>query len=69
MSNTPRIVLRPNPGVTTEQASNARAHAWAYAFSCFNGRSEQEAATSPVSRPDDGTKTKEDSANVSSLPD
>jgi hypothetical protein len=44
MSNTPRIVLRPNPGVTTEQACNARAHAWAYAFSCFNSRSEQEAA-------------------------
>ena len=63
MSNTPRIVLRPNPGVTTEQACNARAHAWAYAFSCFNSRSEQEAATSPVSRPDDGTKIKEDSAN------
>ena len=64
MSNTPRIVLRPNPGVTTEQACNARAHAWAYAFSCFNSRSEQEAATSPVSRPNDAERSLNDDANT-----
>jgi len=67
MSNAPRIVLRPNPGVTTEQACNARAHAWAYAFSCFNSRSEQEAATSSVSRPDDARKDVQDAGTYSNI--
>ena len=38
MSNAPRIVLRPNPGVTTEQAYDARAHAWAFIFECWHAK-------------------------------
>ena len=53
-------------GVTPEQARNTRARAWAYIFSCSNQRVSKEAATSPVSRPDDGPKSKEDSAMLTS---
>jgi hypothetical protein len=49
-----------------EQARDIRARTWSYAFQCFERHKRKVAA--PESRPDDGTKTKEDSANVSSLP-
>jgi hypothetical protein len=55
MSNTPRIVLRPNPGVTTEQACNARARAWTYAFQSFyrrNGKRTVKPASEPDTRDD-----------------
>jgi hypothetical protein len=54
------------PSVTTrldaspEWTRDARVRAWAFVFDCY---SKKKAATSPVSRPDDGTKVKEDSAN------
>jgi hypothetical protein len=44
-----------------EMARDARARAWAYVWDCY--RQNKGTATSPVSRPDSGTKVKEDSAN------
>ena len=35
MSDAPHIVCRPQPGITPEQARNARARAWAYVFECW----------------------------------
>ena len=34
MSET-RIVFRPHPGITLEQARDGRARAWAYVFKCY----------------------------------
>jgi hypothetical protein len=55
--------LKPDAGLTSEQLRDVRARAWSYVFACH---AKKKAA--PVSGPDDGTKVKEDSANVSSLP-
>ena len=38
MSDAPRIVLRPNPGITGEQAHNARARVWAFVFECWHAK-------------------------------
>ena len=53
-----RGISRPPSETTPEQ--DARARAWAYVFDCYF---KNEAATSPRSRPDDGTRVKEDSAD------
>jgi hypothetical protein len=34
-SDTPPIILRSHPGLTLEQARDARAHAWAFVFDCY----------------------------------
>jgi hypothetical protein len=34
-TNTPRIILRSHPGITPEQACDARARAWAFVFCCW----------------------------------
>ncbi len=51
MSDAPRIVLRPNPNVTPEQARDARARAWAFVFECFY-RHEKEAVSGRGSEDD-----------------
>jgi hypothetical protein len=51
--------------VPLEHGRDIRARAWAFVFECYR---KKQATTSLVSRPDDGTNIKEDSANVSSLP-
>ena len=48
--HSPRKATTPGHSATSQHARNARARAWAYAFDCYH---EKEAATSPVSRPDD----------------
>jgi hypothetical protein len=49
MSDAPRIVLRPNPSITTEQVRDARARAWAYVFRCWQ---EKQKAVEPAPEPD-----------------
>ena len=66
--SSPRVASSSRPSISPQQARDLRAQAWIFAFESFE-HCKKEAATSPVSRPDDGTETKEDSANVSSLPD
>ena len=59
MSDVPRTVLRASPGTTPKQARDTRARAWAYIFDCH--------VKKKAARPgglDDGTKSKEDSANA-----
>jgi hypothetical protein len=50
-------ITHPSSTASVEQARDIRARAWAYIFSC----NEKKAAAS--SGPDDGTKSKEDSAD------
>jgi hypothetical protein len=46
--------------LTLEQTCDARARAWAFVFDCYR---KKEAATSPVSRPDDAKgRIKDDSS-------
>jgi hypothetical protein len=44
MNDARRIVVKPNPGITPEQARDARARAWAFVFECFY-RHEKEAVS------------------------
>ena len=44
MNDATRIVVKPNPGITPEQARDARARAWAFVFECFY-RHEKEAVS------------------------
>ncbi len=34
MNNTTRVMFRPAPGITAEQAKDARARAWEFIFDC-----------------------------------
>ncbi len=56
MSDAPRIVLRPNPNVTTEQAHDIRARAWAYVSECLTCRVNEEGG--PATAPDDAKEIK-----------
>ena len=66
--SSPRVASSSRPSISPQQARDLRAQAWIFAFECFE-HCKKEAPTLPVSRPDDGTESKEDSANVSSLSD
>jgi hypothetical protein len=66
--SSPRGARCSRPSISPQQARDIRARAWIFAFERFE-HCKKKAATSPVSRPDDGTETKKDSANVSSLSD
>ena len=44
MNDARRIVVKSNPGITPEQARDARACAWAFVFECFY-RHEKEAVS------------------------
>ena len=35
MSDAPHIALRTQPGITPEQARDARARAWRFVFNCY----------------------------------
>jgi hypothetical protein len=54
MSDTRHIVIQPPVGTTSEQARDARARGWAYAFECFNRRANQEGG--PATAPDNEAK-------------
>jgi hypothetical protein len=59
MNDTTRGVFRLAPDITPEQAKDARARAWEFIFDCH----AKKKAARPGG-PDDGTKSKEDSANA-----
>ncbi len=42
MSDAPRIVLRPNPGLTLEQARDARARAWKFIFDTYRKKAAEQ---------------------------
>jgi hypothetical protein len=44
-------MLKPDAGLTSEQARDVRARAWSYVFECFNRHTKKKAA--PASGPDD----------------
>jgi hypothetical protein len=61
MSSSPRTSsLRPS--ISPQEGRDVRARAWAFVFDCYR---KKKAATSSVSRPDDGTTRiqGDDSAN------
>jgi hypothetical protein len=60
--SSPSITYTPHSAITAEQARDARACAWAYAFACFNHRVSKEAA--PESRPD----ARKENSNASGKP-
>ena len=45
MSDAPRIVLRPNPSITPEQARDARAKVWSFIIQC---REEKQRTAHPA---------------------
>ena len=44
MDDTSRVVAYPHSGISSEQARDIRARAWAYVFECF-ARHKREAGT------------------------
>jgi hypothetical protein len=42
MSDAPRVVLHPKPGITAEKASDARVRAWAYVFQCWDAKKGEQ---------------------------
>ena len=56
----PAISYAHRPDATPEAESSALTNVYRFVLDCH---AKKGAATSPVSRPDDGTKVKEDSAN------
>jgi hypothetical protein len=59
--NCSEITYRPRPDAMPETELSTLANAYRFVLDC---RAKKGAATSPVSRPNDGTKSKEDSASV-----
>ena len=58
------IIVKRTPGLTPEQARDARARTWAFAFRCYESK-KNPAAGKGVGGDSDGTETKEDSACAS----
>jgi hypothetical protein len=58
-----RVVSHPPSTASPEQVRDARARAWAFAFDCYR---KKEAATSPVSRPNDAERGLNDGASIHS---
>ncbi len=58
MGDPPRMVLRPNPSITTEQVRDARSRAWAFVFRCYESR--ETLAAKPAPEPD----SRDDAAEV-----
>ena len=56
MSGAPQVISRTQPGISPEQARDARALAWAYAFQCFHSRVDEEGG--PYTAPDDAKEIK-----------
>jgi hypothetical protein len=46
MSDVPRILCREHPGIPPEQARDARARAWTFAFRCWQEKSAKQAPNS-----------------------
>ncbi len=67
MSDTPRVVLRPNLGAPTEQARDARARAWRFVLDAHTRK--YPAAGSSERGDNDGTRIKEDSTDARIIPE
>ena len=57
------ITAKLADSLTPEQACDARARAWSYAFECFDRHTKKRGRLLDKGDLDDGTKVKEDSAN------
>jgi hypothetical protein len=64
VSDVPSIAVRPDPGISPEQARDARAVTWAFVLECY---AKKNPAADPSGRGKDGTETKEDSAYAGSI--
>jgi len=62
-----RTTVKATPGITEEQACDARARAWAFIFRCYESKTNPAAGKS-VRGDSDGTETKEVSACASIIP-
>jgi hypothetical protein len=51
------ITIKPAPGITLEQARDARASAWGYVFQCFRRREGQEGGPA-IAAPDSPERRK-----------
>jgi hypothetical protein len=67
MTSKASIRYSPLADTTPELARDARARAWAYVFSCFNRRAEQEGSPTPATLGNDGS-IKGDSADARIIP-
>ena len=47
VSDASRIVVRPRPAISEEDARNSRACVWAFVFSCWRANREDGSATTP----------------------
>lgn len=56
MSDSPRIVCRPHPDVSPEEAQAARVRAWAYIFRCWQ---EKQMTAEQGPKPDGHDDAKE----------
>jgi hypothetical protein len=60
------VTLKPAPGITPEQARDARALAWSYVFQCFHRREGQEGSPSLAALDDAMKGSKSDRATSKS---
>jgi hypothetical protein len=63
MSDAPRIVMRPSPGVAPETACDVRARAWSFIFACCRKKAAESNGG------DNDGKAKGDSADEHSIRD
>jgi hypothetical protein len=59
--SSPRRTSSSRPSISPQQGCDVRARAWAFVFDCYR---KKEAATSPVSRPNDAERSLNDGANT-----
>ena len=59
MPGAQHITVKSLPGISPEQARATRAKAWLYVFGCFH----QNQGGTRLGAPNDGTKSKENSAD------
>ena len=62
MTSRADTTLKPDAGLTSEQARDVRARAWSYVFECFNHHTKKKAA--PAGGPDDAKERSEDDSSA-----
>jgi hypothetical protein len=64
----PHIVAKPTPRTAPEEEARAlRARCWRFVFDAYFARATKSPAAGPSERGEDGTETKEDSADGTSI--
>jgi hypothetical protein len=61
-----RITVKPSPGITPEQARDARARAWAYVLACFEHHQVKEGG--PITARDDAERRSDEIRAKTILP-